>query len=83
MKPHLKQIGNFPNAEGRKLFLYALLDTCKHEIRCPRCSSPYKDIIKHILSDCTKSRQLRLQFRAQLVFYGGLSNLKNKTTIFP
>ena len=84
MEPFLKQIGNFPDAEARKLFLYALLDTCKHEIRCPRCSNPHKDIIRHILSDCTKSRQLRLQFRAQLVFYGVPSNLnfKNKTSIF-
>ena len=84
MKTFLKQIGNFPDAEGRKHFLYALLDTCKYEIHCPRCNSPYKDIIGHILSDCKKSRQLMLQFQAQLVFYGVPStlNFKDKTAIF-
>ena len=84
MEKFLKQIGTFPDAEGRRLFLYALLDTCKYEIRCPRCSSPNTDIIGHILSDCTKSRLLRLQFRAQLIFYGVPSTLKfkNKAAIF-
>ena len=84
MENFLNQIGNFPYAEGRKLFLYALLDTCKYMIRCPRCSSPNKDIIGHILCDCTKSCQLRLQFRVQLIFYGVPStfNFKNKAAIF-
>ena len=80
----LKQIGTFSNAEGRKLFLYALLDTCKYELHCPRCNSPHKDIISHVLSDCTESSLLRLQFRAKLVFYGVSStfNFKNKQLFF-
>ena len=80
----LKQIGTFPDAEGRKLFLYALLDTCKHEKSCPKCSLPTKDIVGHILSSCTKSCQLRLNFRLQLVFYGVPSSFQftNKAAIF-
>ena len=80
----LKQIGTFPDAEGRKLFLYALLDTCKHEISCPRCSLPNKDIVGHILSSCTKACQLRLNFRLQLMFYGVPSSFQftNKEAIF-
>ena len=34
----LKHIGKFPDVEGRKFYLYALLDTCQYKKRCPRCN---------------------------------------------
>ena len=80
----LKRMGNFPDATSRRLFLYALLDPCKYERRCPKCQSLYNDVISHILSSCAQAQQLRLNFRVKLIFYGVSSsfNFRNKTQVF-
>ena len=39
----LKHIEKFPDA-GRNFFLYAFLDTCQYEKRCPRCNCLEKDM---------------------------------------
>ena len=70
LEQFLAHMGQFPDAEGRKFFLYALLDTCQYERRCPRCNCLEKDIISHILSSCEKSQQLRLNTRLKFIFYG-------------
>ena len=39
MEPFLKRMGNFPDAKSRRHYLYALLDPCKIDRRCPKCHS--------------------------------------------
>ena len=84
MESFLKRIGKFPNAEGRRLFLYALFDTCKHEKTCPKCSSSQYDVVGHVLNSCEKSMQPRLSMRLKFIFYGVPTSFDfaNKEAIF-
>ena len=84
MESFLKRMGNFPDAKSRRHYLYALLDPCKIDRSCPKCHSTTKDIISHILGNCTKASQIRLRLRLQLLFYGVSPDFdfENKTAVF-
>ena len=69
LTPILKQLGLFPDALGRRQFIFALLDNCSFERTCPKCSDAHKDILQHILNNCTQAAHSRLLFKYKLQFY--------------
>ena len=44
--PFLNQLGSFPDALGRRQFIFALLDNCSFVRECPKCSCLHKDTLQ-------------------------------------
>ena len=80
-------MGLFKNTAVRRFFFYALFDTCAYSRKCPKCSSLTTDVLKHTLSNCVKTRKMRLILRLKLLLFNASklfasSDLLNKTSLF-
>ena len=77
-------MGFFSDALHRRLFIFALLDNCSFERKCPMCSGLYKDILKHTLDRCPKAAHCRLLLKFKLAFYNAPAyvNIKDKHQLY-
>ena len=77
-------IGLFPDADGRRQFIFALLDRCNFERVCPKCSMRTFDILKHFLNDCPRTDLLRLLLKIKLKLYNApvSADFTNKEQLF-
>ena len=78
------KIGRFPDALGRRHFIFALLDKRAFERKCPYCNEMYLDVLQHILRNCQKTAYLRLRLKHTLVLYNCPStvDISNKMQLF-
>ena len=81
------KFGNFKNTELRRFFLFSFFDTCAYSRICPKCQSLSKDILKHCLTDCAKTKKLRMILRIKLLFLKAnklvsTEKLSCKTTLY-
>ena len=82
-----ENFGNFHDTQHRRFFLYSFFETCAYSRRCPKCNAQVTDILKHTLTDCTKTKEIRLLLRLKLLFYNATSlvaptKLNCKTTLY-
>ena len=79
-----EQLGQFPDTKGRSQFIFALLDNCSFERKCPLCNTSHLDVLQHTLRGCPKAHHIRLLLKLKLELYNipGEVNLTNKVDLF-
>ena len=67
--------------------MYSFLDTCAYSRLCPACHKEVRDVPKHALNSCPRTRSMRLTLRVKLILFNSgrvdeHTNFGCKTTLY-